>query len=219
MAKFAKLSYDGKLVEFPLVEGTEDELAIDIKSLRAATNLITLDPGFKNTGSCQSAITFLDGEKGVLRYRGYDIEDLAKNADFLEVAFLLIFGELPTSEQLDKFLVDIKEESYIDEDLKKILESFPSAAHPMGVLSSLTSALTAFNPKTFDVESEDEMYRAIVRIMGKLPVLVAWVLKKIRSSAKIWRLCPRLCGEYRTHDVPQTQQRIRCQSNYRPSAE
>lgn len=178
MVKLAKLSYDGKSVEFPLVEGTEDELGIDIKTLRAATNLITLDPGFKNTGSCQSAITFLDGEKGVLRYRGYDIEDLAKNADFLEVAFLLIFGELPNAEQLDKFLVDIKEESYIDEDLKKILESFPSAAHPMGVLSSLTSALTAFNPKTFDVESEEEMYRAIVRIMGKLPVLVAWVFRK-----------------------------------------
>lgn len=178
MAKLAKLSYDGKSVEFPLVEGTEDELGIDIKTLRAASNLITLDPGFKNTGSCQSAITFLDGEKGVLRYRGYDIEDLAKNADFLEVAFLLIFGELPNNEQLDKFLVDIKEESYIDEDLKKILESFPSAAHPMGVLSSLTSALTAFNPKTFDVESEEEMYRAIVRIMGKLPVLVAWVFRK-----------------------------------------
>ena len=178
MAKLAKLSYDGKSVEFPLVEGTEDELGIDIKTLRAATNLITLDPGFKNTGSCQSAITFLDGEKGVLRYRGYDIEDLAKNADFLEVAFLLIFGELPNAEQLDKFLIDIKEESYIDEDLKKILESFPSAAHPMGVLSSLTSALTAFNPKTVDVQSEEEMYRAIVRIMGKLPVLVAWVFRK-----------------------------------------
>ena len=178
MAKLAKLSYNGKSVDFPLVEGTEDELGIDIKTLRAATNLITLDPGFKNTGSCQSAITFLDGEKGVLRYRGYDIDDLAKNADFLEVAFLLIFGELPNAGQLDKFLVDIKEESYIDEDLKKILESFPSAAHPMGVLSSLTSALTAFNPKTFDVESEEEMYRAIVRIMGKLPVLVAWVFRK-----------------------------------------
>ena len=178
MAKLAKLSYNGKSVDFPLVEGTEDELGIDIKTLRAATNLITLDPGYKNTGSCQSAITFLDGEKGVLRYRGYDIDDLAKNADFLEVAFLLIFGELPNAGQLDKFLVDIKEESYIDEDLKKILESFPSAAHPMGVLSSLTSALTAFNPKTFDVESEEEMYRAIVRIMGKLPVLVAWVFRK-----------------------------------------
>lgn len=178
MTKFAKLSYDGKSVEFPLVQGTEDELGINIKTLRSATNLITLDPGFKNTGSCQSSITFLDGEKGVLRYRGYDIEDLANNADFLEVAFLLIFGELPNAEQLDKFLVDIKEESYIDEDLKKILESFPSAAHPMGVLSSLTSALTAFNPKTFDVESEEQMYRAIVRIMGKLPVLVAWVYRK-----------------------------------------
>ena len=178
MEKLVKLSYDGKSVEFPLVEGTENELGIDIKTLRAATNLITLDPGFKNTGSCQSAITFLNGEKGVLRYRGYDIEDLANNADFLEVAYLLIFGELPTQEQLDKFLVDIKEESFIDEDLKKILESFPSSAHPMGVLSSLTSALTAFNPKTVDIEDEEQLYRAIVRIMGKLPVLVAWVYRK-----------------------------------------
>ena len=178
MAKLAKLFYDGKSVEFPLVEGTENELGIDIKTLRAATNLITLDPGFKNTGSCQSAITFLDGEKGVLRYRGYDIEDLANNADFLEVAYLLIFGELPTQEQLDKFLVDIKEESFIDEDLKKILESFPSSAHPMGVLSSLTSGLTAFNPKTVEIEDEEQVYRAIVRIMGKLPVLVAWVYRK-----------------------------------------
>ena len=178
MVKFAKLSYDGNSVKFPLVVGTENELGIDIKTLRAATNLITLDPGFKNTGSCQSAITFLNGEKGVLRYRGYDIEDLANNADFLEVAYLLIFGELPTQEQLDKFLVDIKEESFIDEDLKKILESFPSSAHPMGVLSSLTSALTAFNPKTVDIEDEEQLYRAIVRIMGKLPVLVAWVYRK-----------------------------------------
>ena len=178
MAKTATLSFEGKSVEFPLVEGTENELGVDIKTLRAKTNLITLDPGFKNTGSCQSAITYLDGEQGVLRYRGYGIDELANNADFLEVAYLLIFGELPNEVQLDKFLVDIKEESYIDEDLKKILESFPSAAHPMGVLSSLTSALTAFNPNSVDVESEEEMYRAIVRIMGKLPVLVAWVYRK-----------------------------------------
>ena len=178
MAKIATLSYEGKSIELPVLEGTEDEFGIDIKALRAKTNLITLDPGFKNTGSCQSAITFLDGEQGVLRYRGYDIEELANNADFLEVAYLLIFGELPNEAQLDKFLVDIKEESFIDEDLKKILESFPSAAHPMGVLSSLTSALTAFNPNSVDVESEEEMYRAITRIMGKLPVLVAWVFRK-----------------------------------------
>ena len=178
MAKKATLSFEDKLVELPLVEGTENEWGIDIKTLRGTTGLITLDPGFKNTGSCQSAITFLDGEKGVLRYRGYDIEQLANNADFLEVAYLLIFGELPNQEQLDKFLTDIKEESYINEDLKKILESFPSAAHPMGVLSSLTSALTAFNPSSVDVESEEEMYKAIVRILGKLPVLVAWVFRK-----------------------------------------
>ena len=178
MAKTATLSYEGKSIELPVLEGTEDEFGIDIKALRAKTNLITLDPGFKNTGSCQSAITFLDGEQGVLRYRGYDIDELANSADFLEVAYLLIFGELPNEAQLDKFLVDIKEESFIDEDLKKILESFPSAAHPMGVLSSLTSALTAFNPNSVDVESEEEMYRAITRIMGKLPVLVAWVFRK-----------------------------------------
>jgi len=178
MAKTATLSYEDKSVELPLLEGTENEWGIDIKTLRGSTGLITLDPGYKNTGSCQSAITFLDGEKGVLRYRGYDIEDLANNADFLEVAYLLIFGELPNQEQLDKFLTDIKEESYINEDLKKILESFPSAAHPMGVLSSLTSALTAFNPSSVNVESEEEMYKAIIRILGKLPVLVAWVFRK-----------------------------------------
>ncbi|MGB0255080.1 MAG: citrate synthase [Flavobacteriaceae bacterium] len=178
MTKFATLSIDDRSIELPLVKGSENELGIDIKTLRAKTNVITIDPGFKNTGSCLSAITFLDGEKGVLRYRGYDIEELANNADFLEVAYLLIFGELPNEEQLEKFLTDIKEESYINEDLKKILESFPSAAHPMGVLSSLTSALTSFNPSSVDVESEEEMYKAIVRIMGKLPVLVAWVFRK-----------------------------------------
>lgn len=178
MAKTATLSYEDKSVELPLSEGTENEWGIDIKTLRGSTGLITIDPGYKNTGSCQSAITFLDGEKGVLRYRGYDIEELANNADFLEVAYLLIFGELPNQEQLDKFLTDIKEESYINEDLKKILESFPSAAHPMGVLSSLTSALTAFNPSSVNVESEEEMYKAIIRILGKLPVLVAWVFRK-----------------------------------------
>ena len=178
MSSKINLEFNGKEVELPIVEGSEGELAVDVKSLRQQLGLITLDPGYKNTGSCESGITFLDGEKGILRHRGYEIDELAEKANFLEVAYLLIFGELPTQEQHDAFLIEIKEESYVDEDLKKILESFPSAAHPMGVLSSLTSALTAFNPKTFDVESEEEMYRAIVRIMGKLPVLVAWVFRK-----------------------------------------
>jgi citrate synthase len=178
MSDKAILEYQGNTYEFPVIKGTENELAIDIKSLRASTGMITIDPGYKNTGSCESAITFLDGEKGILRYRGYSIEELAEKADFLEVAYLLIFGELPNKEQLDKFHADIKSESHVDEEMKKILDGFPKSAHPMGVLSSLTSALIAFNPTSVNVSSEKEMYWAIVRIMAKFPVLVAWTLRK-----------------------------------------
>ncbi len=179
MSDKATLEYKGKKYELPIVEGTEDEFAVDIKKLRAATGgLITLDPGYKNTGSCESAITFLDGEKGILRYRGYAIEELAEKAYFLEVSYLLIFGELPNKEELAKFHKDITDESHVDEEMKKILDGFPKSAHPMGVLSSLTSALIAFNPSTVDVSSEKEMYHAIVRILAKFPVLVAWTLRK-----------------------------------------
>ncbi len=179
MSDKATLEIDGKKYEFPLVVGTEKEVAVDISSLRSTTDsVITLDPGYKNTGSCQSAITFLDGEKGVLRYRGYSIEELAEKADFLEVAFLLIFGELPTKEQLDKFHADIKSHSVVDEDIRKIVDAFPKSAHPMGVIASLTSALTAFNPSSVNVNSEEDMYKAIVKILGKFPVLVAWTFRK-----------------------------------------
>lgn len=182
MSKKATLEIDGKTYDFPIIEGTENELGIDIKTLRSGTNgIVTIDPGFKNTGSCESAITFLDGEKGILRYRGYTIEDLAEKADFLEVAYLLIFGELPSKEQLEKFGQDIKEESHVDEDMKKILDGFPKSAHPMGVLSSLTSALIAFNPESVDVDSEEAMYDAIVTIMAKFPVLAAWTMRKRKS--------------------------------------
>lgn len=179
MSDKATIEVNGQKYDFPLVKGTENEVAIDIKSLRGATNgVVTIDPGYKNTGSCTSAITFLDGEKGILRYRGYSIEELAEKADFLEVAYLLIFGELPTQEQLDKFHADIKSHSVVDDDVRKIVDAFPKSAHPMGVLASLTSALTAFNPSSVNVNSEEEMYKAIVRIMGKFPVLVAWTLRK-----------------------------------------
>ncbi|MDG1221801.1 MAG: citrate/2-methylcitrate synthase, partial [Polaribacter sp.] len=179
MPDIAKLQIGDNSYEFPLVKGTENEVAIDIKTLRGATNgVITIDPGYKNTGSCKSAITFLDGEKGILRYRGYSIEDLAEKADFLEVAYALIFGDLPTKEQLEKFHADIKSKSIVDEDVKKIIDAFPRNAHPMGVLSSLTSALVAFNPSSVNVDSEEEMYNAIVKIMGKFPVLVAWAMRK-----------------------------------------
>ncbi len=179
MAKTATLEIDGKKYEFPIVEGTENELGIDIKNLRSVTDsVVTLDPGYKNTGSCESAITFLDGEKGILRYRGYSIEELAEKGRFLEVCYLLIFGELPTEEQLEKFHNDIKAQSHVDEDVKKILDGFPKSAHPMGVLSSLTSALVAFNPSSVNVDSEEDMYKAIVKILAKFPVLTAWTYRK-----------------------------------------
>ena len=178
MSNKATLEYEGKKYEFPVIKGTEDELAIDIKTLRGGSGIVTIDPGYKNTGSCESAITFLDGEKGILRYRGYSIEELADKADFLEVAYLLIFGELPNKEQLNAFHLDIKNESHVDEEMKKILDGFPKSAHPMGVLSSLTSALVAFNPGSVDVASKDAMYNSIVRILAKFPVLVAWSMRK-----------------------------------------
>ena len=179
MSDKATLEINGQKYEFPIITGTEKEVAIDVKSLRSATGgVITLDPGYKNTGSCESSITFLDGEKGILRYRGYSIEELAEKASFLEVVYLLIFGELPNKETLDKFHEDIKSHSVVDDDLKKILDAFPKSAHPMGVLSSLTSALTAFYPSSVYVASEEAMYNSIVTILGKFPVIVAWTMRK-----------------------------------------
>ncbi len=183
MADKATLTIDGKSYEFPIITGSEQEQAINIKTLRGATGgITTIDPGYKNTGSCESAITFLDGEKGILRYRGYSIEDLAEKADFLETAYLLIFGELPTKEQLSKFDKDIKAESHVDEDMKKILDGFPKSAHPMGVLSALTSALIAFNPTSVNVDSEEDMYNTIVKLLAKFPVLAAWAMRKKKSQ-------------------------------------
>jgi len=182
MAEIAKLQIGDNAYEFPVTKGSENELAIDIKTLRGVSGgVITIDPGYKNTGACKSAITFLDGEKGVLRYRGYSIEDLAEKADFLEVAYLLIFGELPSQDQLSKFHSDIKDKAIVDDDVRKILDAFPKIAHPMGILSSLTSALTAFNPSSVNVDSDEEMYQAIVKIMGKLPVLVSWAMRKVNG--------------------------------------
>lgn len=179
MSEVAKLIVRGQEYEFPIVVGTENEVAIDIKSLRAVTGgIITIDSGFKNTGSCESKITFLDGEKGILRHRGYAIEDLTKKASFLEVAYLIIFGELPTKEQFAKWEKDIKFHSLLNEEMKDIIDGFPKKAHPMGMLSSLTSALTAFNPATVDITKEEQVYGAITKLMGKFPVIAAWAHSK-----------------------------------------
>ena len=139
MSNSIKISYNNSTYEFPLIEGTENEKGIDIQNLRSKTGLITYDPGYKNTGSCKSNITFLNGEEGILRYRGHSIEELCSKASFVQVAYLLIYGELPNENELLVFENDIKKESIVDEDLKSILKSFPKSAHPMGVLASLTS--------------------------------------------------------------------------------
>lgn len=178
MSKTAILELDGKRYEFPVIVGTENEVAIDIDKLRSATGAITIDPGYKNSGSCKSEITFLDGEEGILRYRGYAIEDLAEKANFLEVSYLLIFGELPTAAQLEKFENDIRKYTLVNEEMKTILKGFPKTAHPMGVLSSLTSALTAFNPKSVNPHNEKEMYEAVCKTLGKFMVIATWTYRK-----------------------------------------
>ena len=175
------LNYNGNELELPVTTGTMDEKSIDISKLRSATGLITMDPGYKNTGACESKITFLDGEEGKLMYRGYPIEQLAEKSSFVEVMYLLIKGELPTQAELDKFIADINEYNYVSEDLIKILDAFPSSAHPMGVLTSLTAALSAFNPKVVDVTSPDDMFKAAVTLLGKFPVLASWTQRKIKG--------------------------------------
>ncbi|WP_162343718.1 citrate synthase [Cyclobacterium salsum] len=178
MSEIAKLSFKGKEYDLPVIEGTENEQAVDIAKLRGQSGLITIDPGYKNTGSTKSAITFLDGEEGILRYRGYNIEDLAENSNFLEVSYLLINGDLPTASQYEKFSNRITKHTLVHEDIKKILDGFPSVAHPMGVLSSLICSLTAFYPNSLDPNNTDEEIQlSIVRLMAKMPTFAAWAYK------------------------------------------
>lgn len=182
MSNFAELKINGKTYQLPIIEGSEGEVAIDISQLRAQSGVITLDVGFKNTGSTTSNITFLDGEKGILRYRGYDIEELAEKSTFLEVAYLLIYGKLPNQQEFDNFNNKIKEHSLIHEDMKKIIDGFPSQAHPMGVLSSLATSLTAFFPKSLDPNrSWEKVNVTIHRLIAKIPTLVAMSFNKERG--------------------------------------
>ena len=178
MSDKAQITFNDQSYDLPVTEGTENEKAIDISKLRGESGLITIDPGFKNTGSTKSAITFLDGEKGILRYRGYSIEELAEKSTFIEVSYLLIYGELPTAEELTGFRDEIKQHTLVHEDIKKILEGFPSNAHPMGVLSSLVTSLTAFYPKSLDPNrSAEGVNESIIRILAKMPTFAAWAYK------------------------------------------
>lgn len=178
MQEVVKLIIDGKEYELPVIEGSEGEKAIDISKLRAETGYITIDPGYKNTGSTQSAITFLNGEEGVLQYRGYPIEQLAEKSDFLEVAYLLMYGELPNKEEYTQFKHEITTRSLVNEDMRKIFDGFPVNAHPMGVMSSLVGAMTGFYPDYKKRGGEDQTEIHIRRLLGKLPTLASWVYKK-----------------------------------------
>lgn len=178
MSNTAEIKVGGASYELPVVEGTENEKAIDISKFRGQSGVITIDPGFKNTGSTTSAITFLDGEKGILRYRGYPIEQLADKSSFLEVSYLLIYGELPGAAKLKEFQQEITNHTLVHEDFKKLLDGFPSTSHPMGVLSSIVTALTAFYPQSLDpMRSMDEVNLSIIRIMAKMPTFAAWAYK------------------------------------------
>ena len=178
MSQSAELTIDGQQYQFPVIEGSEHEKAIDIGKLRDKTGYITIDNGFKNTGSTTSAITFLDGEEGILRYRGYSIEDLAEKASFLEVSYLLIYGDLPTQEQYEEFEHEVRTHTLVNEDMRKIFEGFPVNAHPMGVLSSLVSAMSAFYPDSYDSNAPADTELHIIRLMAKMPTIVTWSYKK-----------------------------------------
>ena len=178
MSNFAEIIVDGKTFKLPIVRGTENELAIDISKLRSQSGIITLDPGFKNTGSTTSAITFLDGENGILNYRGYPIDQLADFSTFTEVSYLLIYGDLPSKTELAEFENATTLHTLIHEDFKTILDGFPSKSHPMGVLSSLVTALNAFYPKSSNFDkSPQDINLSIIRLLAKMPTFAAWSFK------------------------------------------
>ncbi len=178
MSEIAKIELGGTTYEFPVIEGTENEKAIDISNLRAATGYVTLDTGYKNTGATTSSITFLDGEEGILKYRGYPIEELAEKATFIEVAYLLIYGNLPTTTELEKFRSNITKHTLVHEDMKQFFEAYPAKAHPMGVLSSMVCSLSTFYPESLDPNRSPEAKDlTILRLLAKLPTLAAWAYK------------------------------------------
>jgi citrate synthase len=179
MSNTAEITLDGKTFSFPVVTGTEGEKAIDITKLRDETGYITLDTGYKNTGATKSAITFLDGELGVLKYRGYPIEQLAEKSTFIEVAFLLIYGELPTIKQLDAFSYEMSRHTLIHEDMKKFFDGYPSKAHPMGQLVSLVCSLSSFYPESLEPNpTPEDIELTIIKLLAKMSTIVSWIHKK-----------------------------------------
>jgi citrate synthase len=178
MAQAARLSVDGEELELPVVVGTEGEHAVDITKLRGETGYITLDDGYMNTGSTLSAITFLDGEKGILRYRGYPIEQLGEQCDFIEVAYLLIYGELPSSSELEDFRRKLRRHTMLHEDMRLFYDGFPRDAHPMAIISSVCGALSTFYQDSLSSKDPEQVNLSVLRMIGKLPTIAAYAYKK-----------------------------------------
>ncbi len=184
MEETVQIVYQGKTYTFPLVEGTEGERAIDIRRLRQKTGLITLDPGYANTGSCQSAITFMDGEKGILRYRGIPIEQLAERASFKETSYLLINGRLPNQKELNRFSVLLNDHSLVHEDMRLFYQSFPRGSHPMGILSAMVNALRSFYPELQSLEEEINI--TVTRLLAKVRTMAAMSYKISRGHKVVY---------------------------------
>lgn len=184
MKESIRFVWGDRTVELPVIEGTEGEKAIDISKLRKETGLITLDPGFVNTGCCKSAITFMDGEKGILRYRGYPIEQLAEQSSFREVAYLLINGELPTRRQITRFSVMLNDHSLVHEDMRQFFGSYPRQSHPMGILSSMVNALKSFYP--YLEGTKEEINMTVTRLISKVRTLAAMSYKISRGHTVIY---------------------------------
>jgi citrate synthase len=202
MSETAQLKIGDKTYELPVIEGTEGEKAIDISKLRDQSGYVTLDIGYKNTGATKSAITFLDGEVGILKYRGYPIEQLAENSTFIEVAYLLIYGDLPTADQLQAFEFEISHHTLVHEDMKKFFDGFPSGSHPMGQLSSLIGALAAFNPASLKQGlSAEEINIEIIKLIAKMSTIVSWIYKKSLGHPVIY---PRNKLDYVTNFMQMT---------------
>ncbi|MCH8266003.1 MAG: citrate synthase [Acidobacteria bacterium] len=184
----ASLKIGDKSVELPVITGTENESAIDISQLRKETSYVTIDHGFMNTGSCTSAITFLDGEKGILRYRGIPIEQLAEKSNFIETAYLLIYGNLPTRDEMAKFSTLLTRHSMIHEDMKRFFDGYPSTAHPMGMLSSMICSLSSYYPQVLEPQNKEQMDLTIGRLLAKMPTIAAFSYKKSMGQPFIYPL-------------------------------
>src|ERR1017187_5617311 len=181
MSEQAKLEIGGKVYQLPIVVGTEDEHAVDISSLRQSTGYITLDDGYSNTGSCSSAITFIDGEKGILRYRGYPIEELAEKSTFIEAAYLLIYGELPNQLQFRTFSDLLTQNEMLHEDMKFHFDGFPPNAHPMAILSSMINAVSCYHPRLMEGYKPEVFALQAARLISKVRTIAAYAYRKSRG--------------------------------------